>query len=125
MNERSYARKKRFSTIDEIGSTKSLVFQPTIQDVSSPPFSLVDKGWSSSWFRLSIFGMSWFLFPLVTQYFYAQTEDINLWKEQIEADLLSFIPAISLVYGKVQKMSIVALRQSINTLLEYSINHSL
>ncbi len=99
LKERSYARKDRFIEVDEIyGDNKTSVFefQPNIQDISSPKFSSADKFWISSWGRISIFGLSWVLFPYAIKFLFSNRAEITALQE---ADL-SFLPAVSLVYGQ-------------------------
>jgi len=100
LNERSYARKNRFFEIDKMSCDGSQLFQPTIQDLSSPAFVGLEKVWVTSYFRIGVITISGFIFPLVTQFLYAQSVGIARMEEAMVVDSMSFLPAVSLVYGK-------------------------
>ena len=110
LKERSYARREPFlmdyynndddNDKDKDKDTAMMQFQPTIQDLASPPTSNYDKFWVSSWFRIFVFSSSWTAFPFVTQFLYAEiTGESKVLGEDLVVSLSSFLPAISLIYG--------------------------
>lgn len=102
LNERSYARA-------DIFQRKNMDVMPTIQDLSSPRTSNLSKFWVTSWFRIILFGFWWAAFPYATKV----TSLINstgssggglgFMSQQVvnSIDLGQFVPAVSLVYGKI------------------------
>ena len=100
---RSYARVGPFTTekFDEL---------LTIQDLASPvsKTKFFDRFWVSSWYRLIIFCASWFSFPYATEII-RQVIDYRIVDGSrvadfvdVSADIGSFFPAISLIYGKME-----------------------
>jgi len=58
---RSYARKESFVSVDK-------EFKPTVQDLSSPPSTFIDRFLISSWYRLAVFGLTWQIYPYINDF---------------------------------------------------------
>ena len=99
VKERSYARKDPFLS-------NNLNAKPTIQDISSPQTNNLEKLWVSSWFRLLVGLASWAVFPSLTMYVHDLANNSGRGQEFISAEvafnLSSFLPSVSLIYGKVK-----------------------
>ena len=106
LKERSYARKDPFLS-------DNLNTKPTIQDLASPPSNNLDKLWVSSWFRLVVGLTSWTVFPFMTMYVYDLAKNSVGGQEFIAAEvafnLSSFLPSVSLIYGKMKVCRFVIL----------------
>jgi len=86
---RSYARKESFVSVDK-------EFKPTVQDLSSPPSTFIDRFLISSWYRLAVFGLTWQIYPYIKDFL---IDKGDLLPSDLLVNISPFVSGLSLIYG--------------------------